>query len=76
VTIHTLRIWLFAQTNSPWLANFLRRVQDDGYKYNYKSRNIHTPIPIGVLPDGIVTLVLRLQDNNLMNIRNLAFSHL
>lgn len=47
---------------SSWLTDLKRRVQHYGYKYDYKARAVTDDAYIGELPDWIVPIAKRLQE--------------
>ena len=44
----------------PWLTDLKRRVQHYGYRYDYKTRSIHSTAYLGPLPDWSLPLAKRL----------------
>ena len=46
-----------------WLTDLKRRVQHYGYRYDYKARAVHDMARLGVLPDWLMRLAVRLRDD-------------
>ncbi len=44
----------------PWLADLQRRVQHYGYRYDYTARQVTADLYLGVLPDWLQPLAMRL----------------
>jgi alkylated DNA repair dioxygenase AlkB len=44
----------------PWLADLQRRVQHYGYRYDYTTRQVTADLYLGVLPDWLQPLAMRL----------------
>jgi len=52
----------------PWLTDLKRRVQHYGYRYDYKSRVVHSTSFLGPLPGWVVPMAERLHRDNLIEI--------
>ena len=48
-----------------WLTDLKRRVQHYGYKYDYKARTVTHDAYIGALPNWVVPIAKRLQEQNI-----------
>lgn len=53
--------------SSPWLNDLKRRVQHYGYKYDYKARRIDNSFYLGNLPNWMLFLIQRLNEQNIIN---------
>lgn len=53
--------------NQEWLGDLKRRVQHYGWKYDYRARSLNYNMYLGLLPDWVQRLAVRLVDAKLMD---------